>query len=155
MIVYRIGSSRFPANDGLGASLYAGRWNHKGTPLIYAAESIALCTLEVIANGADLAGDYLCFSIEVPDDLRIVSVGPLPGTRMYVPLPPGWDSHLYIAQTQDIGTDWATGRATAVLSVPSVVIPRERNYILNPAHPGFSRISFSAEPFAFDERLRR
>src|ERR1022692_420605 len=42
MFVYRIGSSRYPANDGNGAALYGGRWNHKGTPLIYAAESRAL-----------------------------------------------------------------------------------------------------------------
>ncbi|MBV9771073.1 MAG: RES domain-containing protein [Bryobacterales bacterium] len=42
MFVYRIGSSRHPGNDGMGASLYRGRWNHKGTPVIYSAESRAL-----------------------------------------------------------------------------------------------------------------
>jgi RES domain-containing protein len=58
--------------------------------------------------------------------------------------------------TRDLGTSWAHGLTTAVLSVPSVVIPRERNYILNPAHPDFSRIQFSGpEPFYFDDRLGR
>ena len=147
MFVYRIGSSRYHENDGLGASLYGGRWNHKGTPAIYTAESVALCALEVIVNDADLAGDYICISIEVPDlTMTIMSL---------VDMPPGWDSHPYIAATQDIGTNWAKAQMTAVLSVPSVVIPRERNYILNPAHPDFSRMSFSAEPFTFDDRLRR
>ena len=43
MLIYRLGSRRHPANDGLGASLYGGRWNHKGTPVVYAAASRALC----------------------------------------------------------------------------------------------------------------
>lgn len=133
----------------------AGRWNHKGTPVIYTAESIALCTLEVVVKGADLADDYLCFSIEVPDDLRMASaIKPPHGTSFYG-LPPGWDSDPYSAASQDIGTEWAKSRDSAVLVVPSVVVPRERNYILNPAHPDFARISFSAEPFTFDGRLRR
>lgn len=46
MLVYRLGSRRYPPNDGLGASLYGGRWNHKGTPVIYAAASRALIAQE-------------------------------------------------------------------------------------------------------------
>ena len=69
MVVYRLGSGRYPANDGLGASLYGGRWNHKGTPVIYTAASRALCALEILANADELAGDYLFTPIEVPDDL--------------------------------------------------------------------------------------
>ena len=43
-----------------------------------------------------------------------------------------------------------------MLSVPSAVIPRERDYILNPTHPDFARIRFaSPEPFYFDDRLGR
>lgn len=66
-------------------------------------------------------------------------------------LPTHWN--LAIDATRDIGTDWANELTTAVLSVPSAVIPRERNYILNPAHPDFARIQFSSpESFYFDER---
>ena len=55
---------------------------------------------------------------------------------------------------KDIGTSWAKSGATAVLSAPSVVVPNERNYLLNPAHPDFSKIRFSApKPFVFDKRL--
>lgn len=69
---------------------------------------------------------------------------------------PGWDSNPVPDMTRDIGTNWAKGLTTAVLSVPSAVIPRERNYILNPAHPDFARIRFSnPEPFYFDVRLGR
>ena len=149
MTVYRIGSSRYPANDGLGASLYGGRWNHKGTSVIYSAESRALCALEVLANADELADDYISISIEIPDDLSITSVS-------MADLPTGWDANPSIEATRDIGTDWAKGLATAVLSVPSAVIPRERNYILNPAHLDFARMLFSSpEPFYFDDRLGR
>jgi RES domain-containing protein len=133
----------------MGASLYGGRWNHKGTPLIYSAESRALCALEVIVNADELAEDYISISIEIPDALSITS-------KSDADLPTGWDSNPGMAETRDIRTDWAKGLTIAVLSVPSAVIPRERNYILNPAHPDFVRIQFSSpEPFYFDDRLGR
>jgi RES domain-containing protein len=147
--VYRIGSRRHPANDGVGASLYGGRWNHKGTPVINSAESRALCALEVLANADELADDYISISIEIPDDLPIT-------TMPVADLPTGWDSNPSIEATRDIGTEWAKGLTTAVLSVPSAVIPRERNFILNPAHADFARMLFSTpEPFYFDDRLGR
>ncbi len=133
----------------MGASLYPGRWNHKGTPVIYTAESRALCALEVIVNANELADDYVSISIEIPDDVAITSLS-------VADLPSGWDSNPSPGATSDIGTDWAKELSTAVLSVPSAVIPRERNYILNPAHPDFARIQFSSpEPFYFDDRLGR
>jgi RES domain-containing protein len=147
--VYRIGSSRHPANDGIGASLYGGRWNHKGTPVIYTAASRALCALEVLANADELGDDYISISIEIPDTLSITSMS-------VADLPTGWDSNPSLDATRDSGTAWANGLATVVLSVPSAVIPRERNYVLNPAHPDFARIKVSGpEPFYFDDRLGR
>ena len=69
MLIYRLGSSRYPANDGLGASIYGGRWNRKGTPVIYAAASRALCALEVLANANELGGDYVVTPIELKEQL--------------------------------------------------------------------------------------
>jgi RES domain-containing protein len=133
----------------MGASLYGGRWNYKETPVIYTAESRALCAIEVLANAGELADDYVSISIEIPDDLPIVSLS-------ISDLPAGWDSYPSLQETHDIGTNWAKRLATAVLSVPSAVIPPERNYILNPAHPDFARILFfSPEPFYFDDRIGR
>jgi len=149
VIVYRLGSSRHPANDGLGASLYGGRWNHKGTAVIYSAESRALCALEVLANADELPDDYVATPIEISADIAITVLS-------VAGLPPGWDANEATDTTREIGTSWAKKLATAVLSVPSAVIPRERNYILNPAHPEFARIRFlSPEPFYFDDRLGR
>jgi RES domain-containing protein len=149
MIVYRLGSWRYPENDGLGASLYGGRWNHKGTPVIYAAASRALCALEVLANADELAGDYIVTPIDVPDELSAT-------TLSIETLPPNWDAGQSTQDTAQIGTDWANSLASAVLVVPSAVIPREHNYILNPRHPEFSKIQFfGPEPFYFDDRLGR
>jgi RES domain-containing protein len=113
----------------MGASLYRGRWNHKGTAVIYTAESRSLCALEILANADELADDYVATPIEVPDvlDVKVISIAELA---------PGWDANEATDVTRDIGTNWAKTFATAVLSVPSAVIPRERNYILNPSHPG-------------------
>lgn len=149
MLIYRLGSSRYPANDGLGASLYGGRWNHKGTPVIYAAASRALCALEVLANANELADDYAVTPIELPDDIAIV-------TLSIHALPPGWNAAQTKTETADIGTAWAMRRESVVLLVPSAVIAQEGNYILNPRHSDFSRVRFlTSEPFHFDDRLRR
>lgn len=80
MLVFRLSSRRYRANDGLGASLYGGRWNHKGTAVIYAAESRALCALEILANADELADDYIATPIEIPEDIAftVVSVADLP-----------------------------------------------------------------------------
>ena len=147
MVIYRLGSGRYPANDGLGASLYGGRWNHKGTAVIYAAASRALCALEVLANANELAVNYIVTPIEVPEDLGKTALS-------VETLPSGWDAVQSITATADIGTDWANSSTTSV--VPSAVIRREQNYILNPRHPDFAKICFlSPEPFYFDDRLRR
>src|SRR5438128_1404189 len=127
----------------------ARAYTEKGTAVIYRAESRALCALEVLANGDELADNYVVTPIQVPDELAIK-------TFSIAELPPDWDANEPRNTTRDIGTHWAKGLTTAVLSVPSVVIPRERNYILNPAHPDFARLRFSSpEPFYFDDRLGR
>jgi RES domain-containing protein len=106
-----------------------------------------LCALEILASGRELAKDYTAIPIEVPDDIpcRILSIPEL--TQ-------GWDSAEHANSTRELGTTWADARETAILVVPSAVLPRERNYLINPRHPDFSRITFhEAEPFSFDKRL--
>jgi RES domain-containing protein len=133
----------------MGASLYGGRWNHKGNAVIYTAESRSLCALEILANADELADDYVVTPIDVPDELavKVISIAELAT---------GWDASEATDVTRDIDTNWVKALATALLSVPSAVIPRERNFILNPSHPDFSRIRFSnPELFYFDDRLGR
>jgi RES domain-containing protein len=69
-------------------------------------------------------------------------------------LPENWRDHPPPPALSAIGERWARERRTAILSVPSVVIPHERNFILNPAHPQFARIAIDPpQPFTFDPRM--
>ena len=147
MLVYRIGSRRYTANDGSGAARFGGRWNHVGIPMIYAAESRALCALEILAGSRELANDYISIPIEIPSEIpfRILSSEELPES---------WNSAQHPNSTRELGTAWALSKSTAILLVPSAVLPRECNYLINPQHPDFLRIIFhAAESFDFDERL--
>lgn len=148
MTVYRICKAKYPANDGEGARLAGGRWNHKGTPLVYCGATASLCALEVLAHSAKLPADMIVIGAGIP---KSVSIRTIEETD----LPANWRGPVATRKTKDIGTSWAKSGATAVLSVPSVVVPNERNYLLNPAHPDFSKIRFSTpKPFVFDKRLK-
>jgi RES domain-containing protein len=148
LTVYRICKAKYPANDGEGARLAGGRWNHKGTPLVYCGATASLCALEVLAHSAKLPADMIVIGARIP---KSVSIRTIEETD----LPANWSGPVATKKTKEIGTGWAKSGATAVLSVPSVVVPNERNYLLNPAHPDFSKIRFSApKPFVFDKRLK-
>jgi RES domain-containing protein len=85
---------------------------------------------------------------EFPDNLTVRVVDPST-------LPFGWNAAVAPASTKLLGTRWVRKNETAVLVVPSAVIPNERNYLLNPKHPDFSRIMFrDPVPFVFDPRLK-
>jgi RES domain-containing protein len=150
MIVYRLSKSAF-AHDmtGRGAEKSGGRWNSKGTAVVYTSESRALCTVEIAVHTplGYLPADYMIVSIEIPDDLPIKMIST-------EELPPEWFSAPHPHSTQEIGDLFVSAAAFPVLKVPSAVIRDEYNYIINPAHPGSSRIRITGtEPFSFDRRL--
>ena len=136
------------AFSGEGARLFGGRWNAIGTPLVYAAESKSLAALEMLVHvdAAELLEAYLC--IPVRFDRRLArALG-------FDSLPADWRAPLPPSSTQAIGDQWAASGVSAVLEVPSVLVPGESNYLLNPRHPSFSTLRIGApEPFEFDPRL--
>ncbi len=70
-------------------------------------------------------------------------------------LPKDWSSSPAPTTTQSIGDEWARALVSAVLEVPSAIVPFEKNYLLNPAHADYSKITLSKpSKFAFDERLK-
>jgi len=151
MLVWRISAARYAASafSGEGGLKYAARWHHKGTAVVYTSATLALAALEMLANveAGEIATDLVAISAAIPDILTIVTMeaGKLPRNwRDY----PGPDS------LRMLGSGWAAGGESAVLSVPSVLIPSERNYLLNPAHPDFRRIQIHRPAaFSFDPRL--
>lgn len=137
------------AFTGEGALLYPGRWHHAGTPVVYCSESRALAALEQLVNlhRNRLPPNFVCFGVEIPEDLGIreIQTHELPAEWRRQPPPP---------ELRDIGTQWAESGGTAVLRVPSAIVPGEHNFLLNPRHQDFGRIMFGeSEPFTFDERL--
>ncbi len=137
------------AFEGEGARRFGGRWNHPGTPVVYASAALSLAALEVFVHlEPDLA----------PDDLVAISAflpAELGMSRFErADLPPAWRAYPAPIDLQDLGTGWARSGETVALSVPSAIIPAERNVLLNPRHRRFSDVVFGEpEPFAFDPRM--
>ena len=146
--MYRLHSSRYPANDGTGAAANGGRWNPKGTEVIYAAASRSLAVLEILVHYSVLPRDFVITPISIPDSVPIMDV---PDSVLTA----GWNQPTPIPTTQEYGRTWITANSSAVLIVPSAVMPLERNYVLNVRHPDFRKITFGqSEPFPFDPRLK-
>lgn len=149
MITYRFAWERYAADlSGLGASLYGGRWNSVGTSLLYTAETISLALLELLAGlkTPTTLDEQRLVTIVFPDDLPVA----VPVAQ----LPVGWNASPPIAFTQTAGDVFVAEGAKPILKVPSVLIPEEFNYLLNPAHPAFSTVRItSIEPYKFDTRL--
>lgn len=149
MTVYRICRSKYPKNDGAGAALGGGRWNHKGTPMLYCGATASLCALEVLVHSEDIPEDRVVISAVIPDDVPVETVSG-------VGLPADWNADIHPHSTRNLGTEWAAQNRSVVLSVPSAVVPDERNYLINPRHSDFKKIKFSKpKPFVFDPRLKK
>jgi RES domain-containing protein len=151
MRVWRIARLAYPPLDGEGARLNGARWNSPGTAVVYTAGSLALAIVELLVHtDPDLIPDDLtAFEIEVPSgvSLQILQANELPV---------GWDDPDDLAAARSAGDDWLRAARSCVLAVPSVIVPEETNYLINPAHPDASAISvLSSRPFSFDPRLIR
>jgi RES domain-containing protein len=120
---WRITQKRFSASafDGIGARDYGGRWNHIGTPMVYAAGSLSLATLEILVHldETGLLLKYCHIPVEYEDSL-CRSLDPKD-------LPADWQSDPAPNSTKDIGTHWAKNQTSVILAVPSTIIPVEVN----------------------------
>lgn len=127
----------------------AGRWHVKGQRVVYAASSLALAALEVFVhlNRAQAGIRWVMLEIAIPDEVSIE-------VRAAARLPRGWRSEPPAAATMRIGTDWLRSGRSAVLRVPSAIIPTESNLLLNPLRADFLKLRpGKARPFEFDARL--
>ena len=149
--VFRIFKSRYLNNsfDGEGSRLFGGRWNSRGRKLIYTAGTLSLAALEILVGIQDdeLLNDYLWLSAEF-DERLILDI------RDLFELPETWNSSPPSFETSRIGDNWNDQKTSAVLRVPSVTIPSEVNYLINPEHPDFTKLAIGQpQKFDFDFRL--
>jgi RES domain-containing protein len=154
-VVWRIGTDAptYTAEDltGAGAELTGGRWNRKGTPMLYAASSRALACLETVVhfNAGDLPLNRYLVELHVPDDLIAVAVRFDPVTNV------GWDAIPEGMVSVDAGEAWVRSGTSAVMIVPSAIVPEEMNFLINPKHADPKRIRASKlRKWSYDMRLR-
>jgi RES domain-containing protein len=149
--VWRIASAAHAAFDGEGARRYGSRWTPKGLPAVFTSATLSLAALERFVNtDPDLEPDQLvAIAVDIDPNVAVetVAVADLPADWRTYPPPPA------LAVT---GERWLRTSISVVLSVPSAVIPNERNFILNPAHPDFGELTIHpSEPFSFDPQMWR
>lgn len=150
LAVWRLVKEKYIAEafSGKGAKQYPGRWHNKGAGVVYTSGSVSLAILEMLVQAA-IIPVYWSVRATLPAGLVV--------SRLDVAaLPPGWNDSPAPALVRAIGGEWhAEGRSCA-LAVPSSLVPSERNYILNPDHPDFSRISIGpGEKIPLDGRLMK
>lgn len=135
------------AFDGEGARLFGGRWNSAGTPAVYASGTMSLAVLETLVHlNPPMRLSWVSF--ELVFDERLVE------TLSATNLPADWAEEPPPPSSKQIGDEWVRAARSAVLQVPSVIIPSESNYLLNPGHPDFRKIQIGEPaPFLFDPRL--
>jgi RES domain-containing protein len=150
MLAWRLTRAAYRADplSGHGAALAGNRWNSPGVRIAYASTSRALAVLEMLVHVTrdTVPADPVLIPIEVPDELVAEATA----------LPKDWSALPYGEQARKFGDRWVAERGSVALLVPSVILPAERNLLLNPLHPGTSRVKIRApESFAFDRRLLR
>ena len=135
------------AFSGEGAAAGGGRWNTPGTPVVYLSEHKSLAALETLVHLSRRAAvRFVFFRVGVPAE--VIERLPRPA------LSAQWRHEPPLSETQAVGDVWVRENRSAVLAVPSAIIPEELNFLLNPAHADFKKITIGKpEPFAFDPRL--
>jgi RES domain-containing protein len=147
MRLYRIARRPYANLGGEGGLHQPGRWHDRGFRILYASSSIALAAIEFAVHSSTRPPDTM-LEIELDDGIELLHIADLIGGS----LPGNWASDH--GHTRPLGTAWLSDRKSVALVVPSVVIPLERNILLNPEHPDFDRVRMiDCKPFFFDPRL--
>jgi RES domain-containing protein len=142
MQLWRI--SNFADLSGRGGLLGDGRWHRRGVSIVYCADhpSTALLEIMVHATRDTVPDSYQLIEINVSDEFRMANAT----------LRPGWETDPQF--TRNLGSDFIAARKHALLKVPSAIMPKASNYLLNPEHGDARRISIAnAYRYPFDSRL--
>ncbi len=149
MLVYRITGKKYAFDiNGTGAAITGGRWNKKGTAVLYTGESKEIALLENIVHTPPMiCPDLEILSFEIPDD-SITTV-------LAENLPPNWLDYPSPSILAEITESWIKTGESIALKVPSCIIHSSNNYILNCSHPNYRKDVKLVEQknFHFDSRL--
>ncbi|ACB95143.1 RES family NAD+ phosphorylase [Beijerinckia indica] len=153
--VWRIATDtpNYEADDlsGAGAKITGGRWNRAGVPVIYTSETRALACLETMVhfNAGGLPLNRYLVALSIPDEIWADAQRENPAS-----LKVGWDAEPAGRASITFGTDWLQSKRSALLIVPSVIVPEEFNVLINPQHPALARITATkVRKWLYDPRL--
>jgi RES domain-containing protein len=153
VVIWRLSKVKYAnattAFDGEGARRAGGRWNSKGTAIVYCSATLSLTALETLVHMdvADFGMSRVAIRVEVPDDIAMDRIET-------TQLASDWKDTPAPSSLAAIGDQWAAEGKTLLLLVPSAVVPQENNILLNPRHADFAKIQISLpEPFSLDARL--
>ena len=130
---------------------YGARWNPPGRAVVYTSENLSLACLEFIVHLDldDLPRGLVAIPASIPETVTIETIGE-------ADLPRNWRRFPFPKALQRLGKEWLDRSSSAVLSVPSVVVPHERNLLINPAHPDARSLEIGPSiPFSLDRRLKK
>lgn len=154
-LIWRIATDTplYTADDatGEGAKRSGGRWNRKGKPVIYCADSIALAVLETFVHldSSLLPLNRYLVRIEVPDRIWKKATVLQPSS-----MDVGWDAEPPGKISLDAGDEWLTSNGSLLLRVPSVIVPIECNVLINPQHPETTELKFEKiQRWTYDARM--
>ncbi len=148
--LYRICNTEH-INDlsGTGARIYGGRWNHADYPIVYSSGSRSLAALEFLVHvPMALAPDNLSIAeITITGNIKRESI-------TSKELPTNWRGYPAPEQLANIGTKWIKSKSSLLLDIPSAVVDKEVNTLINPLHPDIKHVNLKkVEKFYFDSRL--
>lgn len=137
MIVWRIARNKYQSLDGEGARLNGGRWSNEARPVVYTSATLSLAALEYLVHVEPLLApsDLVAIELEVPDYNHA-------GAKADPSQFPAGDWQQYPAPEwqAELGDMWIDDATFLWLAVPSVIVPREYNVLLNPRHPRMSEV---------------
>ena len=152
MRVYRLTASRYAdtAFSGEGTRRVGGRWTPVGYRAVHAAGSIALAVLETLVHvDASVMPVHRGIAVDVPEAIPVTTIA-------IADLPDDWRRTPPPSRLRKLGKAWLDAGETALMRVPSVIVPEEPNYLINPRHPDFSRVAIHpSAPFEIDRRFFR
>ncbi len=148
--LFRISTSEH-INDitGTGARIYGGRWNHAGYPVVYTSGSRSLAALEFLVHvPMALAPENLSIvEINIQENIERKSI-------KKSQLPSNWRDYPAPEQLANIGTNWIKSKSSLLLDIPSSVVEKEVNTLINPLHTDIKFVNLAnIEKFSFDTRL--
>lgn len=136
--------------SGNGARLFGGRWNSEGFFAIYTSCTRSLALLETLAHTPAKMLDtrnYQLITLSIPDNVRAEEIS-LSG------LHDRWDAPDTRPVTKLMGDKFLRNKTSLLLVVPSVLVPEEKNYILNPLHSDMRKVRIiNKRRICFDKRV--